>query len=278
MSACPGRGSKTACQTLRTYCLLPKMLSDLPTRWRDTMKMRLILLSAAVLLAGCQSNSTVRDVVGKNQFTQLEGASLVLNQALRSVPAKPACSCRMARCRSGFNSYRRSCGFEIKSVQHDGVGDRAGYLRDLQVQGSLTAGGFRGTHAVCGIEACRDGRGRWRQSALLPGLPLLAFVGETARGPADDLLRRLCGTSMSCIHRPWQRFARRWGRSRRFGSRERGWRTSQVGLRPTSCGGQSPALQRVDDAAPIPLTPPRTSLNGSRLRRPCATASPAGGC
>ena len=41
------------------------------------MKMRLVILSAALFLGACQSGTTVREVAGKDQFTRLEGAQRV---------------------------------------------------------------------------------------------------------------------------------------------------------------------------------------------------------
>jgi hypothetical protein len=102
------------------------------------MKMRLTLLSAALLLAGCQTNSTVRDVAGKDQFTQLTGASLILNQALPIRAGQARVFVQGGRVSTGFNSYRPSCGFEIGSVQHGGVEIEPDTFAITSVQGSLT--------------------------------------------------------------------------------------------------------------------------------------------
>ena len=102
------------------------------------MKMRLTLLSAALLLAGCQTNSTVRDVAGKDQFTQLTGASLVLNQALPIRADQARVFVQGGQVSTGFNSYRTSCGFEIGSVQHGGVKIQPDTFAITSVQGSLT--------------------------------------------------------------------------------------------------------------------------------------------
>ncbi|MCP5436475.1 MAG: hypothetical protein H6957_13515, partial [Chromatiaceae bacterium] len=53
------------------------------------MNMRLTIILASLLLAACQGSSTVRDTVGANRFIQLEGASVVLKQAL-DVPSGKA--------------------------------------------------------------------------------------------------------------------------------------------------------------------------------------------
>jgi len=101
------------------------------------MKMRLIILSAALFLGACQSGSTVREVAGKDRFTRLEGASLVLNQNLEVAAGKARVFVQGGDVSFGFDSYRPHCGFEITSVQHEGVTIEADKFAITRVQGSL---------------------------------------------------------------------------------------------------------------------------------------------
>jgi len=102
------------------------------------MKMRLTILSAAVLLAACQGGSlTVREVTGKNKFTRLEGASIVLNQELRVRAGNARVFVQDGQVGGGFNSYRPHCAFEIDSVQHDGFPIQADTFLISRVQGSI---------------------------------------------------------------------------------------------------------------------------------------------
>jgi hypothetical protein len=101
------------------------------------MKMRLVILSAALFLGACQSGTTVREVAGKDQFTRLEGASLVLNQSLEIGAGKARVFVQNGDVSFGFDSYEPHCAFEIKSVQHDGVAIDAGTFPITRVQGSL---------------------------------------------------------------------------------------------------------------------------------------------
>jgi len=101
------------------------------------MKTLFAILSAALFLGACQSSSTVRDVAGANQFTQLEGANLVLNQSLEIGAGKARVFVQDGDVVFGFDSYEPHCAFEIKSVQHDGVVIDADTFSIIRVQGSL---------------------------------------------------------------------------------------------------------------------------------------------
>ncbi|MBT8428919.1 MAG: hypothetical protein KJN79_03310 [Gammaproteobacteria bacterium] len=101
------------------------------------MKMRSVILAAALFLGACQSSTTVREVAGENRFTQLEGASLVLNQNLEIGAGKARVFVQDGDVTFGFDSYEPHCAFEIKSVQHDGATINADTFSITRVQGSL---------------------------------------------------------------------------------------------------------------------------------------------
>ena len=74
----------------------------------------------ALTLGACQQSSTVREA-SSGSFQQLQGANLVLNQPIRVSAGKARVFVQDGEVRSGHNSYKPHCAFEIKSVQHDGV-------------------------------------------------------------------------------------------------------------------------------------------------------------
>ena len=101
------------------------------------MKMRSVIVSAALFLGACQSSMTVREAAGENRFTHLEGASLVLNQNLEIGAGRARVFVQDGDVTFGFDSYEPHCAFEIKSVQHDGVTINADTFSIARVQGSL---------------------------------------------------------------------------------------------------------------------------------------------
>ena len=90
----------------------------------------------ALTLGACQQSSTVREA-SSGSFQQLQGANLVLNQPIRVSAGKARVFVQDGEVRSGHNSYKPHCAFEIKSVQHDGVAIDAGTFPITRVQGSL---------------------------------------------------------------------------------------------------------------------------------------------
>ncbi len=107
------------------------------------MKNALMLLGMAALLVACQDSSTVRDE-SLGGYRQLQGASLVLNQAIE-VPAGKARvflqdggrGDRQSLLGGSFDQYRPHCAFEIEAVDHDGFVIRPDTFRISRVQHSL---------------------------------------------------------------------------------------------------------------------------------------------
>jgi hypothetical protein len=84
------------------------------------MNKPIITAVVALALGACQQSSTVRET-SSGSFQQLQGANLVLNQPIRVSAGKARVFVQDGEVRSGHNSYKPHCAFEIKSVQHDGV-------------------------------------------------------------------------------------------------------------------------------------------------------------
>jgi hypothetical protein len=100
---------------------------------------RLAVLFACLVLGACQMGSSlmVRDTAGVNTFTQLEGASLVLNQELNLRAGKARIFVQNGEVSGGFDSYQPHCAFEIDSVRHEGATIEAGTFTITRVQGSV---------------------------------------------------------------------------------------------------------------------------------------------
>jgi hypothetical protein len=157
-------------------------------------------VAAAVLLAGCQQSSTVRDDTF-GHYRQLQGASLVLKQAL-TVPAGKARvflqDGREGQGRAivggGFDHYRTHCAFEIDEVRHAGFTIEPGTFRIERVQHSVTpvvmarpvqvaslllADGLDGE----GTSAYYEGYHFWLSAPGQPGLRRLSCYGAYAEPP-----------------------------------------------------------------------------------------------
>jgi hypothetical protein len=95
------------------------------------MLKRLAFVAAALSVAGCQQNASIReDTFGK--FRQIDSATVALKREIR-VPAgrarvylqndKAGVGDRVIS--GGFNSYKPHCAFEISRIDHDGFAIRA---------------------------------------------------------------------------------------------------------------------------------------------------------
>ena len=103
------------------------------------MKRRLTTIAAVSLLSGCQLGSSVmiRDATRVDSFTQLEGASLVLNNDLNIAAGKARIFLQNGETSGGFDRYQPHCGFEIDSVRHQGAVINAGTFTITKVQLSI---------------------------------------------------------------------------------------------------------------------------------------------
>ena len=100
------------------------------------MNKSIITAVFALALGGCQQSSTVRET-SSGSFQQLQGANLVLNQPIRVSAGKARVFVQDGEVRSGYNSYKPHCGFEIKSVKHDGFVIDSDTFVVSRVQGSV---------------------------------------------------------------------------------------------------------------------------------------------
>jgi hypothetical protein len=102
------------------------------------MKWFLAVSLAFLVLAGCQNTSTtVRESSTSNIYQQLQGAGLVLKQAV-SVPAgKARAFVQDGEVRSGFDSYKPHCAFEISTINHDGFTIEADAFAINRVQSQI---------------------------------------------------------------------------------------------------------------------------------------------
>ncbi|MCP5313036.1 MAG: hypothetical protein H6955_05740 [Chromatiaceae bacterium] len=71
------------------------------------------------VLAGCQSSVGVRTEAG-GSFVQMQGGTLVLQQALKVPAGKARIYLQDGIAGSGFNSYKPHCALEVRRVDHDG--------------------------------------------------------------------------------------------------------------------------------------------------------------
>jgi len=100
------------------------------------MKKPIIAAVVALALGACQQSSTVRET-SSGSFQQLQGANLVLNQPIRVSAGKARIFVQDGKVRSGYNSFKPHCGFEIKSVNHDGFVINPDTFVVSRVQGSV---------------------------------------------------------------------------------------------------------------------------------------------
>ena len=145
----------------------------------------------ALLTAACQTGSTVRDEAGGADFRQLQGATLVLTSDLR-VPAERArIYLQDGVVRSGFNSYRPHCAFEIDAVDHPGTVIHADRFRVTRVQATTVQVVVASTIRVAGLELAGigsdgsasyyDGYHFWLASPSQPGVMRMTCYGVFAQ-------------------------------------------------------------------------------------------------
>lgn len=94
---------------------------------------------SAVLLAGCQQSSTVRDPASGG-FRQLQGGELVLRQALTVPPGRARVFLQDGSdgaVAGRFDQYRPHCALEIDRVDHAGLTIEPGRFLITRVQHSL---------------------------------------------------------------------------------------------------------------------------------------------
>ena len=99
----------------------------------------LACLAPLVMIAGCQSSSTVRERAG-GAFVGLQNATLVLESDLTIPPNRSRVFLQdggvggEAVASGGFDSYRPHCAIEIRSIDHGGFPVNAGEYRVTRVQ------------------------------------------------------------------------------------------------------------------------------------------------
>ena len=158
------------------------------------MKFLIVILSAGLVLAGCQGGSSafVRDATGDDKFVQLEGAGIVLNQELNIAPGKARVFVQNGEVSAGFDSYQTHCAFEITSVRHEGVSinpdtfiiskvqrdiQQVVKARPVQVAGLSLASGLGGS----GAQSYYDGYHFWLTSANQPQVRRMSCFGVYAQ-------------------------------------------------------------------------------------------------
>lgn len=108
------------------------------------MKTLLVLLSSALLLAGCGGDALVRDDAA-GAYVGLTGAEVQLIVPVKVAAGKARVFIQggdVPRNRNpyiggGFNQYRPHCAFEIRNVDHDGVIIEPDTFRIVRTQESL---------------------------------------------------------------------------------------------------------------------------------------------
>lgn len=158
------------------------------------MKIVIAAVVSALVLAGCQGSSSafVRGETGVDKFVQLEGAGIVLNQALSVAPGKARVFVQNGLVSAGFNSYKTHCAFEITSVRHDGVSINPDTFviskvqrqvqpvvsaRPVQVAGLTLFSGLGGG----GAQSYYDGYHFWLTSANQPEVRRMSCFGVYAQ-------------------------------------------------------------------------------------------------
>ena len=157
------------------------------------MRILSILLASTLLLAGCSKSAAVRESAG-GDFLQLQGATLVLNQAVEVGPGKARVFIQDGRVLgNGFDHYRAHCGLEIRSVQHDGFVVQPDRFAITLVQGSLQQVVTRGAVQVAslslasgidggnGSSAYHEGYHFWLESRQQPEVIRLSCYGVYAQ-------------------------------------------------------------------------------------------------
>ncbi len=152
----------------------------------------LLIVATMLLLAGCQTSSTVREATGANQFVRLEGASLVLKQPLRVGAGKARVFLQNGEVGQWFDSYQIHCAFEISSVNHDGWDIEADTFTITRVQGTVqqvvmsepvrlaalwSVGGISGG----GSQSYYSGYHFWLSSMQQPGVRRMSCFGVYAQ-------------------------------------------------------------------------------------------------
>lgn len=102
----------------------------------------LAISSLALVMTGCQLSSPVK--LSKNEgYSSLEGSKLILKTAL-DVPAgrsrvfvQDGVLAQDYKLTGNFDSYRTHCGFEIRSVAHEGYRIEPGSFNITRVQSVL---------------------------------------------------------------------------------------------------------------------------------------------
>ncbi len=158
------------------------------------MKIRFVILLAALVLGACQGGSSayVRDEARADRFTQLEGASIVLNQELIVTAGKARVFFQNGEVSQGFDSYQPHCSFEIRSVMHDGFTINADSFVVTQVQRSTQPVVSRRPAQVAalflvgglgdgGSQSYYDGYHFWVTSANQPDVRRMSCFGVYAQ-------------------------------------------------------------------------------------------------
>jgi len=101
------------------------------------MKHLIALPLLALLLSACQTSSTVRESLDGSVYRQLEGSTLVLNQDLNIAAERARVFIQNGAVRTGFNSFKTHCAFEIDSIRHDGAVIRGGSFAVSRVQAAI---------------------------------------------------------------------------------------------------------------------------------------------
>lgn len=101
------------------------------------MKHLIAIPLVALLLSACQTSSTIRETSDGSVYRQLEGTTLVLNQDLDIAAERARVFIQNGAVRSGFDSYRTHCAFEIDDVRHDGAVIRADSFTVSRVQSAI---------------------------------------------------------------------------------------------------------------------------------------------
>lgn len=164
------------------------------------MKPLVLLSVVALLLAGCQTSSTLRDE-SIGSYRQLAGATLVLKEPLTVAAGRARVFVQASRDGEGrgmsgigFDHYRTHCALEIDRVDHEGFTIQPGRFQIERVQqsltpvvmapplrlaGVLTVGGFDGY----GSSAYYEGYHFWLVSVDQPGVRRMSCYGAYAEPP-----------------------------------------------------------------------------------------------
>jgi hypothetical protein len=162
---------------------------------------KLAIVSLCLLLLGaCSKSSPVRESAGAG-YRQLQGASMVLSQAL-TVPAGKArlyiqdgkVSGSGGLLGGSFDQYRPHCSLEIRRVDHDGFAVQPDTFRITRVQASLQQVVSRQPLLVAGLRLAsgRDGDGSaayhegyhfWLTSDSQPEVRRVSCYGVFAEPP-----------------------------------------------------------------------------------------------